>query len=301
MPDVIEFVCLVKSQPTGRRKSDNSPAHALSVHLFLSSPTFLPDPQLPSWKRLNKRSQSPFENDTSLPSHHQKQRNEKDRGKYGPRVAASDSKMNREEHDTSTSSPGVLADEEKQPCHDVADIANTQPTVPTTTSSSRKASPMHPENEQIMPPLLLWRLPDAVLFHLIGFVAPPTHRAAVICHQLAPLTQDATRVLLRQDPSTLWEILLRQDYGAKRNAVGDHDYESTRRRRSSRGNTAMATTSTTRRACKRLRRSILQRVQMAHSKSFLLLMYYVLRWKKEIIVLLGRTFSNYMHMRYPSL
>ena len=96
---------------------------------------------------------------------------------------------------------------------------------------------------------LLWKLPDAVLFQIICFVAPPTHRAAVVCHQIAVLSRDATRTLLKEETATsLWDIILREDYGVHEHADG------------SRG------TSSSRRMCKRLRRSLLQRVKGAHRK-----------------------------------
>ena len=95
--------------------------------------------------------------------------------------------------------------------------------------------------------LALWKLPDAVLFQVVSFVAPPTHRAAVICHQLALLSRDATKTLLRETAS-LWDIILREDY-----QVREHDDDPGKKGAS-------------RRACKRLRRSVLQRVQSAHRK-----------------------------------
>lgn len=96
----------------------------------------------------------------------------------------------------------------------------------------------------------LWKLPEPVLFHVLKFVAPPTHRASVICHQLALLSHEAEEVLLRQEESALWDIILRQDYGVQDPNVGANKSDTT----------------TTRRSCKRLRQSIFQRVQSAHRK-----------------------------------
>jgi hypothetical protein len=39
-----------------------------------------------------------------------------------------------------------------------------------------------------LPTTELWQLPDELLFYLVSFVAAPTHRANVLCHQLAPLS-----------------------------------------------------------------------------------------------------------------
>ena len=118
----------------------------------------------------------------------------------------------------------------------------------------------------------LWNLPDTVLFQILSFVAPRTHRSAVICHQLAPLSKDATQALLllndddedakHNEPteednnhhsstaSSIWDIILRQDYGVR----SEHEEK------------AKKGTSSSRRACKRLRRSLLQRVKSAHRK-----------------------------------
>jgi hypothetical protein len=93
---------------------------------------------------------------------------------------------------------------------------------------------------------VLWKLPDAVLFQVVTFVAPPTHRAAVLCHQMAPLSRDASQAILREGDA-LWEVVLREDYGVR-------DYSNT-----SGGGES-------RRACKRLRRSVMQRVKGAHRK-----------------------------------
>jgi hypothetical protein len=60
----------------------------------------------------------------------------------------------------------------------------------------------------------LWELPDVLLCYLVSFVAAPTHRATVLCHQLAPLCKAARRAILEEDSSiTLWDTVLREDYG----------------------------------------------------------------------------------------
>lgn len=96
--------------------------------------------------------------------------------------------------------------------------------------------------------LLLWKLPDAVLFQVVTFVAPPTHRAAVLCHQMAPLSRDASQAILTKGDA-LWEIVLREDYG-----VRDYFHQGGSGKTESR------------RVCQRLRRSVMQRVKSAHRK-----------------------------------
>lgn len=83
----------------------------------------------------------------------------------------------------------------------------------------------------------LLSLPDVLLFRIVTFTACPTHRAEVVCHQLAPLSQ---RFAERAKSNHLWEQLLQEDYGS---AVAS--------RRSNR-------------CSKRLRRSALFRVKEAH-------------------------------------
>ena len=117
------------------------------------------------------------------------------------------------------------------------------------TTERSKADDDWQEKQAIMPPQLLWKLPDAVLFHVVSYCAPPTHRAAVLCHQLAPVSRDAANTLLHDaaGSTALWEIVLRQDYGVQEPHPDDKSVPL-------------------RRACKRLRRSVLQRVQTAHRK-----------------------------------
>eukprot|EP00977_Amphora_coffeiformis_P023283 scaffold12881_cov177-Amphora_coffeaeformis.AAC.2 len=101
--------------------------------------------------------------------------------------------------------------------------------------------------------VVIWKLPDTVLFHILSFVAPPTHRAAVICHQLALLSRDAANTLLRDTTvvSSIWDIILRQDYQVQREQHEDVNPPGAKG---------------SRRTCKRLRRSLLQQVQSAHRK-----------------------------------
>lgn len=91
---------------------------------------------------------------------------------------------------------------------------------------------------------LLLQLPDATLFHVLSFVAAPTHRAGVVCHQLAPLSH-ASHVRLLRDDTQLWQAILQQDYGVGAVAGGPSGGDK-------------------RRCCKRLERSPLERVMEAH-------------------------------------
>jgi hypothetical protein len=92
----------------------------------------------------------------------------------------------------------------------------------------------------------LWELPDVLLCYLISFVAAPTHRATVLCHQLAPLSKAARRTILEEESSiTLWDTILREDYGVTDSSCSQ-------------------ASGVKRRACKRLRRSPVDRVRDAH-------------------------------------
>ena len=89
--------------------------------------------------------------------------------------------------------------------------------------------------------LRLWELPDVLLFHTVTFLAAPTHRAAVLCHTIAPLCQDSYQAILQEgERLSVWDVVLKEDYGAVTN---NNDG---------------------RRASKRLRRSPVHRVRDAH-------------------------------------
>ena len=45
----------------------------------------------------------------------------------------------------------------------------------------------------------LWKLPDVILYQVVSFVAAPTHRAHVLCHQIAPLCRDAYHSILESN------------------------------------------------------------------------------------------------------
>jgi hypothetical protein len=89
----------------------------------------------------------------------------------------------------------------------------------------------------------LWDLPDALLFHIVTYLAPPTLRAGVLCHQIAPLCRASYQKLLVQDERSIWDLILQADYGV--------DTEGQQR-------------SCQRRASQRLRRSPACKVRDAH-------------------------------------
>ena len=75
-------------------------------------------------------------------------------------------------------------------------------------------------------------------------MAPPTHRARVFCHQIAPLCQAANKAILQEEERSvlLWDAILVGDYGV------DKSKTATKGKRS----------------CKRLRRSPCHQVRDAH-------------------------------------
>jgi hypothetical protein len=111
----------------------------------------------------------------------------------------------------------------------------------------------------------LWELPDVILFHIVSFVAPPTLRATVLCHQLAVLCKNAKRAILNDDDDdddsnrmALWDTILKQDYGISNSNMNGVEY-STRG-----GGGAADSERRQRRACKRLRRTPVEKVRDAH-------------------------------------
>jgi hypothetical protein len=99
----------------------------------------------------------------------------------------------------------------------------------------------------------LWNIPDTILFGIISFVAAPTHRAGVVCHQLAPLNHNCYERYMHN--TSLWEAILQEDYGAISEDC-DKSIKNVRRNN--------ANGSDKRRRCTRLERSPLERVQEAH-------------------------------------
>lgn len=86
----------------------------------------------------------------------------------------------------------------------------------------------------------VWELPEVLLFHVVSYVDGPTKRATVVCHQLAPLCQSSSKVILKNELSPLWSAILKHDYGAQLNERAG------------------------RRSSKRLKQTHLQRVRDAH-------------------------------------
>ena len=164
-----------------------------------------------------------------------------------------------------------------------SDNAETTTTTTTSTNTSNHTTRTAPP-----PPFEVWTLPPEILFHVLCFTAPPTLRAAVCCHQLAVLCQRAKQVLLCESsirvahsstsPSqlhqqqhtlhqsssiaccasatSLWETILQGDYGVNRSTTSIGRTRDGRR----------ATATTTRRSCKRLKRSPVERVRDAHGE-----------------------------------
>jgi hypothetical protein len=91
-------------------------------------------------------------------------------------------------------------------------------------------------------PFLLWELPEVLLYHITCFVAPQTKRSAILCHKIALLCKASSKAILEETRSVaLWELVLKGDYGV------DSPVETT-----------------TRRSCKRLRRSSVDKVRDTH-------------------------------------
>jgi uncharacterized protein YerC len=88
---------------------------------------------------------------------------------------------------------------------------------------------------------IFWELPEVLLYQIVSFAAGPTHRAHVVCHQLIPLCKSAYKIL-SLDTNTIWDSILRGDYGVM------DDTHSRKRKRVS----------------QRLKQSHLQRVRDAH-------------------------------------
>lgn len=91
-------------------------------------------------------------------------------------------------------------------------------------------------------PFLIWELPEVLVYHIACFVAPQTKRATILCHKIAPLCKASSKAILEETRSVaLWDLVLK----------GDYDVQN-----------PMETT--TRRSCKRLRRSPVDKVRDAH-------------------------------------
>lgn len=76
----------------------------------------------------------------------------------------------------------------------------------------------------------LEELPDVLLFRVLSFTASPTHRASVICHQLAPLSQQFS-LKLSTESEQLWETILVEDYRVTESSFGGETPRSSKRLR----------------------------------------------------------------------
>jgi hypothetical protein len=77
-------------------------------------------------------------------------------------------------------------------------------------NSSHVDSSLLPSPPQL---IQLWDLPDAILFHIVTYLAPATLRAGVLCHQIAPLCKASYQSLFVQDERSIWDLVLQTDYG----------------------------------------------------------------------------------------
>jgi hypothetical protein len=130
--------------------------------------------------------------------------------------------------------------------------------------------------------IMLWELPDVILFHIVSFVAPPTRRATVLCHQLAVLCKHAKRAILDNYDNdnvdalnsnvALWDTILKQDYGISSSSSSSNFDDGEYRAALARGGGGDGGERRQRRACKRLRRTPVQKVRDAHGTLVLALL-----------------------------
>jgi len=64
-----------------------------------------------------------------------------------------------------------------------------------------------------MAKLQFWELPDVLLFRVVSFVSPPTHRAHTLLN-LACVCRQSHEALLLDHKRSLWEHVLKEDYGS---------------------------------------------------------------------------------------
>ena len=98
----------------------------------------------------------------------------------------------------------------------------------------------------------LLMLPDAVIYHVLTFIAEPTRRTHVICHKLAPLSKNIAASLL-EDREALWDCILGGDYGYSMEAGEEYRLRPAKRSRREV-------------VVKRLKRAPLERVKREHLK-----------------------------------
>lgn len=100
-------------------------------------------------------------------------------------------------------------------------------------------------------------LPDDILYIVVTFIKPPTYRASVLCHQLAPLNS-SINLSIQNERSDLWTMIL-NEYTLKINVNKRKDYTNV-------GKKSKTIETTQRRASKRLchRRTVKKEVQEMH-------------------------------------
>jgi hypothetical protein len=102
--------------------------------------------------------------------------------------------------------------------------------------------------------VMIWDLPEVLLYHIACFVAPRTKRAHVLCHDIAPLCRAASRAILDDERSVhLWHLVLQGDYGSSNTTTYDSSTML--------GGGARPP----KRCCQRLRRSPVHRVRDAQA------------------------------------
>lgn len=98
------------------------------------------------------------------------------------------------------------------------------------TKSLKQPASKEKESATIMQIPLFLQVPEVVLYTILCFVAGPTHRAHVICHQLAPLSKTIASSLLEKSV-TLWQALLEGDYGAQHQVKHNRNTRGATKRR----------------------------------------------------------------------
>jgi len=110
--------------------------------------------------------------------------------------------------------------------------------------------------------VMIWELPEQMLYNIACFVVPPTFRAAWLCHSISTLCRASRKFIMEDEKNVgIWDLVLTGDYGTRQ-------YNDPRRRKRRRTNRQeeeqQADTQRERRSCQRLKRSIVEQVRNAH-------------------------------------
>ena len=126
-------------------------------------------------------------------------------------------------------------------------------------STSTSISTATHGNDDVVVPINIWELPEVLVYHIACYVTPVTKRSYVLIHQIALLCKSACQSILLDESrsAVIWDLVLQGDYGITPNTIGGISFGSVDR--GGVGNTV----ATTRRCCKRLRRSPVNRVRDA--------------------------------------